>query len=267
MNIILLIVDSLNEKESIFLQDLFDVVYENYYVSDRWSLPNITTIFLGTKKHLAIGLASDMVREDREYLIKDYIKRGSLIKFFKKEGFATRAVTGGGWFSSNYGFEEGFDQFEEVTDDDTADNFGSVVGDNCFWVKHSYFLHQYSNDVNEEDNKVKFCKENAPKNWDDPLMGCYRRELYDAYVQRVRDLRRKLKWVKTSKDLIFLTADHGLSFQKKGSFHLGINAKLEAVSHVPLMVHYNGKEKSFNPKEIYDYQLSALIKEFHKIYG
>lgn len=266
MNVILLIVDSLNEKESIFLQDLFDVVYENYHVSDTWSFPNLMTIFLGTRKHLANGIKSDNA-SDKAFIAEDYAKRENMAKFFKRKGLITQAITGGGWFSSTYGFGEGFDQFKEVADDDTADNLGPVDNDHCFWVKHSYFLHQYSNDVSKGVKKIEFCKENALENWDNSLMGRYRRELYDACVERVKKLRDKLGWIKDSNDLIFLTADHGLSFQKRGSFHLGVNVKLEAVNHVPLMVHYNGKEKIFNPKEIYDYQLSTLIKEFYKIYG
>jgi len=178
-----------------------------------------------------------------------------------REGWATAAVTGGGWMSASYGFSRGFDFFSDEgrTADQGADLFvenldeALAIGRPVFAFFHTYQVHspylppdgyrslfgEYPGSIEPTSEALRPLSTNARKHLDrddfDSLVS-----QYDGEIRFLDDSLREL-FVRLEEigfldnAVVLITADHGEEFGDHGGvLHRG--TLFEELVRVPFIV-------------------------------
>jgi len=178
-----------------------------------------------------------------------------------REGWATAAVTGGGWMSASYGFSRGFDFFSDEgrTADQGADLFVETLsealatGRPVFAFFHTYQVHspylppdryrslfgEYSGSIQPTSEALRPLSTNAAKLLDrndfDYLVSQYDGEIrfLDDSLRELFDRLEKLGFLDNA--VVLITADHGEEFGDHGGvLHRG--TLYEELVRVPFIV-------------------------------
>ena len=237
------------------------VRYENAYSQAPWTTPSIGAL-LSSQYPSTLG-----IRNERSVLSQDLVLLPELLQEY---GWSTGAVVSHGFCSSKWGFDQGFDFFDETNVLGHAGVSSAGVtraalrfidahaGDPFFLWLHYFDPHNeylshpghgyqrerpYRGPVNPRNNFYKLRRildRLGPPDWDE-LRRLYDSEIAftDHHIGRVLERLRSLELYEDS--LVILTADHGEEFGDHGRLGHAHSLYQELV-HVPLLVKYPGSE-------------------------
>ncbi len=194
----------------------------------------------------------------KEYLL--------LSEVLGQEKFHTAGFTGSSQVSAIYGFDKGFDKFEEFTDED----FRKITEEGLAWLKnnsspfflflHTYEIHhpytpriEYVQELNESYNgtigtniTIGFLKEinNKTKSITPEDL----QHIISMYDAEILSVDRTFGWFidqlksidKYNKTIIIFTSDHGEEFGEHGFVGWHANSLYNELLRVPLILHAPG---------------------------
>lgn len=234
------------------------VVFENAYSSSPWTLPAHVSMFTGL----------NCIRH-RVYAERDQMdpRVPTLAERLRARGYATRAITGGGFVSPIYGFAKGFDEYHLDQADIMDASQAAKAGDDATrWIEkngdRSFFLFLHTYQVHSPYKspmpyRTMFLRPDARWSQVDineifgGASGIYAElsepdrhnviALYDAgirftdetLVQPVVDTLRKLNLY--DRTMIIVTSDHGEEFFDHGGWNHSHSVYDELI-RVPLVV-------------------------------
>jgi len=239
-------------------------VFESSYSTAPWTLP----------AHVSMLTGLNCVRH-RVYYEHDRMnpRLVTLAEKMRENGYATRAVSSGGFVSALYGFSKGFDEYRMDQGDITDETQAAKTGrDAVQWIEkntdRSFFLFIHTYQVhspykNPEPYRSMFLRPDAKwKQFDvirdlggrpgifnrlseserDNLIGLYDggiRYTDEALIKPVVDaLRRSGLYDRT---MIIVTADHGEEFYDHGGWSHS-HTVYDEIIHVPLIIKMPGSE-------------------------
>lgn len=232
------------------------VLFEQAISSSSWTLPSHATMLTGLypSTHRAVDASSTITPS-----------AVTAAELLRKEGFATGAVVTSWFVSANYGFNRGFDWFQDL-DKTTYEKAGKTVdapevvalaeewlesnaGERFFLFLHLYDTHYtyippppyqelFATDYKGPRRKYrsyKFYKKN-------PLRAeriAYEMSQYDGEIRFVDDQLRRFHRILERLDLlentlVVVTSDHGEEFGERGSWGHG-HTLFEEQVRVPLI--------------------------------
>jgi arylsulfatase A-like enzyme len=260
--VILISIDSLGEKYKKFFSGYFTTEYQNYHTTSSWTLPSHLTMLSGLK-FPSIRLQKKTKDYARYENFASHIPTISTL--LRKNGFKTRAITGGGFMSKFFGWGEDWGRWEEA-----YDNKSEWIGDKIlpkkkeFLFLHTYFIHNWFNQnksMGEKFSKFKTKLEYGEK-IDLKEYDKFVKEAKRIYERRIKLISKKLRWIKTlpKNCLVILTSDHAELFSRPGSFHHGNFAlKNEEIYNVPLLIRENIDRKIIIKEYFFDFLIPKLI--------
>ncbi|MBN2529788.1 MAG: sulfatase [Deltaproteobacteria bacterium] len=263
-NVVLIILDAINaghmsaygyaRKTTPNLEKLTrqGIVFTNHISNSSWTRPSFTTIITGmTKKQHGVELRNRDVRMDIT----------TIAEHFRMAGYQTAGFTGNPLTRGVWGFEQGYQLYEDTfTMDrgfppdkwltDRATNWLATVGDSPFFLKifftatHApyrplasarHFIHQV-----KEGEVVEY----PFREYKEPLSAADHRKTVAAYDDEVRYFDRQLgELMKTLKKMdiadktaIVVTGDHGEMFGEHGCYTHAYHMWEEAL-RVPLIIY------------------------------
>lgn len=230
---LLVSIDTLRADYSIELEEWFDVIFRKHHSLATYTLPGHANLLTGRIDHFI----PDPSENVSHCIFKNKMIKPEMLftRFFKKAGWKTRAMTGGGWVRNGF-FGHYFDSFDEkykMTEE--------IPLEKEFVFLHTYSLHNYFREANflysdllyaARDKKIK------QENIDD---------LHGAYARDFLKTKARFQWLARipSDCLVVLTSDHGECFgEEQYSFTHGATARYNPeVFHIPLMFKTNAKKK------------------------
>ena len=231
--------------------------FANTWSPAPWTLPSHTTMLSGqlTSTH---GVIEDHLKIPADVRM--------IQEVFHDAGYATAGVTATLFVSSKFGFERGFDSFEDFDITDTnINNLATVNAENVFanatdWAQkqeggkpvflflHVYDVHyQYSppEPWNEKFDRPGTKADGRYKNYEHYLRNpvpdeqlAHQMASYDEEIAYVDDQLRQFleRWEASGRKAYFaITSDHGEEFAERGSWGHGHTLYPEQL-HVPLVV-------------------------------
>jgi len=233
MNVYLLIEDTFRGDFAEPLEDLFTLVYKNHTVLRNWTIPSMGDILTGYQDN---GLSWEWHKDDikdEDLIIKTL--KGKLSKKTIAEYLSVKCngSIGGNFVQAAYGFDRGFDRWQEAPfgfmESDTFDEEAK----NSFTLFHQYYIHDYF--VDAEWDILKMKQEKFKNITQDQIT-----RGIDCYKNRVLVLKDKLRKFLDlhPNDIFILTADHGEAFgEHENSYHHGVYSLMhEEIYRVPLMI-------------------------------
>jgi len=235
------------------------VLFRNAITPAPWTTPAIAGMFTGQYPRV-LGYDAEAVVLDDKVLC--------LAEIFKNEGYATAGVISHIFVSSDLGFEQGFDLFDEenaqghghisspsVTDKGIA-FVNAHKGENFFLFLHyfdphcDYILHEeydfypsYDGDL-YSGQPIEELREAASRMTSEDRR--YLNALYDSEIrftdEHIGRLFQHLKDIGIYEDLtIVIAADHGEAFLERGDDWIGHTRNVyQELIHVPFMIRLPG---------------------------
>lgn len=151
-NIILLVMDTARAQNfpmhgyerntAPFLSELAEesVTFENAFSQHLWTLPSHVSIFKGKYGFQHRGISSNF-----------YLERNELVKSLKEEGYETRAISNNTYISSEFGWENDFDDFQRIIRDFPFEN------NNELWNEFSNKDDEYDSSLRKYLDYTKKC--------------------------------------------------------------------------------------------------------------
>jgi arylsulfatase A-like enzyme len=243
------------------------VLFKNAFSQATWTLPSHTSIFLSQYvwRHNVPSAHTKRLTDPCT----------TLAEILKNENFATAAFTGGGYTSSQYGFDQGF----EIYDDGTPEKMmwrgeiSSYMDKSLNWLEsvrnRKFFLFIHTYDVHTpydppapyfdlytkgrcEGKHLRTSRGIIPEKLDAskliPKEIDYIMAVYDGDINYVDDQLRKLfkkldQLGISDNTIMIITADHGEGFNEHGRLDHGYKPYIELV-HVPLIIKGPGIPKN-----------------------
>ncbi len=249
-NVVLIVIDTLRPDHlpfygyrhdtAPFLARLADegVVFEHVHSTSSWTAPATTSILTslhplqhgvhnGTIATRERSLTDPTITIDR---IPDDARTAA--EAFREAGYATWAVSDNFNVSRAMGFDQGFDRFEEMTDQG-GDEVNAVVRE---WASElrakPYFLYLHYMDPHRPYLPRMPYFRPGPTERENSI-GAYDSEIHFV-DDRIRELYDLLEWGKNA--WVVVCADHGEEFLDHGAWDHGRTLYAE-VLHVPLIIH------------------------------
>lgn len=240
------------------------VVFENVYSTAPWTLPAHVSMFTGL----------NCVRH-RVYAEHDQMdpRTPTLAEIMRERGYATRAITSGGFVSAKFGFSKGFDEYHMAQANLMDASQAAKTGyDATQWIEkntdRSFFLFLHTYQVHAPYKspmpyRTMFLRPDARwtsvdvaaklggrpgiyKSLSEPeranVIACYDagvRFTDETLVQPVVDALRRLHLY--DRTMIIVTSDHGEEFYDHGSWTHSTSVYDELI-RIPLVVKMPGSE-------------------------
>ena len=146
-SVILISVDALSYKHGKVFSKLFNKTYTQYYTTQTWTLPSHAAMLT--------GITSGKLFYQKK--IKETLKHQKLFSsvptlatYFKQLGYKTKAITGGGFLSSYFGWGSDWDVWQEALSDKEEWRGEKIrIKDDAFYFLHTYYVHNWFDDVPE----------------------------------------------------------------------------------------------------------------------
>ena len=246
MRIFLISIDTLRYQtaKECGLDELFDKSFDNYYTSCNWTLPSHAALFIGSSDH---GLnwdwdfpetsqQSDAILKAR----KNGLKGVTIAQNLKRQGYNTIGLAGGGFVSKWFGFDKGFNKWEEEEPYQLKKIYKEKIKfpvDSFIFI-HDYWVHDYYQDA---DWPIRQWRE---VEWRKPRVEVPKEKLEKgllAYITRTYEIKEWLSNLisRYPNDIFFVTADHGEAFlENPQQIHHGVYTTMEydEVAKVPLFI-------------------------------
>lgn len=241
MRYFLISIDTLRADvaEEVELQGLFHRYCNSYYTSSNWTLPAHAALLVGNTSHNcnwdwgfpeSKGMA-DQIMDQKE----GGLRGRTIAEEMKYYGYDTVGIVGGGFVSKWFGFNRGFDVWEEKNPFPIKNAHRADFPDNCFILLHDYFVHNYFEDSDWPILKMRESEFMDPESIDPSII----RKGKAAYVKRAREMKRRLKELIAAypRDKFIVVADHGEAFvERPKQIHHGVYTDMRwpEVARVPL---------------------------------
>jgi arylsulfatase A-like enzyme len=221
------------------LTGLFDVSHSNHYVSSNWTLPGHAALLTGDVIHHNCHWNWDFPEDDEASTVicaaKENAMQGTTIaELMRLKGLNTIAYVGGGFVSKWFGFDRGFDKWDEhdlLTSEELPE-----FPDDSFIFLHTWLVHDYFQDAGWDVPHFRTNEFVDAKQYLDAAILNRGKAVYrDRAAQMVIYLKRLL-W-NYRDDVIILTSDHGEAFlEDDKQIHHGVYTDLRDnwVANVPL---------------------------------
>ena len=190
----------------------------------------------------------------------------TLASYLSANGIHTKAVTGGGYMSADYGALNGFDEYDDEVyrlpkmKENISSFFKEYKDKRFFLFLHSFYVHlpfvappeefqkladpDYDGPIKNDGTSTRIFTDKVNGKQIIPTPGDIRR-LFDLYDAQVPEADRFIKFLVeemnkhglSEKTLLIITSDHGEQFYEFGYFaHSSIERRFAEVStHVPLI--------------------------------
>ena len=247
--IILITVDALRYDASRLIWPYFNIVFTQHYISNNWTLPVAARLLTG-KLDTGLNYYEKMFSKDVRVALRNGLKVPTVAKYLKDAGWITYGKTEGLYVSANYGFGKP-NEWTAWEQEYTAD--GSKLYESIFLhdkkefrYYHDYQVHGYLEDGKKKDYTFVKIGDNILKGV--KLYCCETIEDMENwerdYWWRAAGLYEILHWIPKSEAVVILTSDHGECFYEyyNDYGHAGCHM-VDEVAHVPLLIHWPGKEK------------------------
>ena len=245
------------------------VIFENAVVQSSWTLPSHMSIItsLYPSFHQVV---------ERSFSLAD--EHVTLAELIKKGGYQTAAFTDGGYVNTTFGFNQGFDIYE-----DQRIGIANIIPKVKKWLDsnksepfflfiHCYDIHSpynpplpynstfhdfaYTGSLIPSNNNILKAKRNKIKVDDEDLRHFI--ALYDGGIRYTDEkIGAFLNYLKDDElydqSLIIITSDHGEEFREHNSFGHGQTLYYRPDLHVPLII----RIPNFPKKEI---KISELVQ-------
>jgi arylsulfatase A-like enzyme len=249
------------------------ILFRNAISAAPWTTPSIASMFTGQYPRV-LGYDAEAIVLDDKVL--------SLAEIYRNNGYATAGVISHIFVSSDLGFDQGFDSFDEenaqghghvsspsVTDkgiafvnahrEDKFFLFLHYFDPHCDYILHEKydFLPDYVGEVYSGE-PIEDLRSAAKHMTDEDKR--YLNALYDSEIrftdEYIGRLLKHLKDIGIYEDLtIVVAADHGEAFLERGDTWIGHTKNVyQELIHVPFMVKLPGKGKG----RTVDYNVSLL---------
>jgi len=272
--VLLISIDALGRKHSKPFEQYFNKIYTNYRTTNTWTLPSHLTMLSGFSfPDLYERLISVYEIDKIENYAKDI---PTIASDFKKIGFKTRAITGGGFMSTYFGWGKDWNQWIKASEKYEWIGQKILPSKNEFLFLHTFYVHNWF-DENEELMKIfRKKRKTINSNVDRTVKKEFSKKViemaYVAYKNRINKLFKRLSWLNELPKtiLVILTSDHGELFKEDGtSFHHGHYAmESPEIFDVPLMMKVNSQDNKYIERKCYyDIYLKKLIlneTKFHQ---
>ncbi|MCX6567256.1 MAG: sulfatase [Candidatus Aminicenantes bacterium] len=240
------------------------VVFENVYSTAPWTLPAHVSMFTG------LNCVQHRVYSEHDRMDP---RTTTLAEIMRGRGYATRAITSGGFVSSIFGFSKGFDEYHmDQADMMDASQAAKTGYDAAQWIEknadRSFFLFLHTYQVHSPYKSPKpyqtmFLRPDAPWTRVDvtnilggqggvykPLSESERANMIALYdggirftdetlVQHVVDALRRHKLY--DRTMIIVTSDHGEEFYDHGGWTHS-HSVYDEIIRVPLVIKMPGSE-------------------------
>ncbi|NMC99856.1 MAG: hypothetical protein GYA62_09060 [Bacteroidales bacterium] len=260
--ILLISIDALSKKYEYLFEDYFTTKYDKYRSTATWTLPAHLNILCGIP-FPKLFIVSRMKDYDK---YKDYASNIPTIATLLRDfDFKSRAVTGGGFMSSFFGWGNDWDKWE-TTEDSRNEWCGEKIlpKKNELLFLHTYYVHNWfhANAKMKEAFLETKNKLDAGLPIDQKKYRALLKEGEKEYAKRAAFLAKKLSWIKNINrhTLVILLSDHAELFFGVGSFHHGnLALKNKKIFYVPLLLKENTAQKTVVTDYMYDYLIPKLI--------
>lgn len=221
------------------LTHLFDISQSNHYSSSNWTLPGHAALLTGDAIHHNChwnwGFPEDDEASKFVCEAKENALQGTTIaEVMRLKGLNTIAYVGGGFVSKWFGFDRGFDIWDEhdfLTSEELPE-----FPDDSFIFLHTWHVHDYFQDAGWDISQYRTNEfVDAKRYLSEETLNRGKAVYRDRAAQIVIYLKRLL-W-NYRDDVIILTSDHGEAFLEDGKqIHHGVYTDLQDdwVSKVPL---------------------------------
>jgi len=225
------------------------ILFENHISQAPWTVPSHASMFTSLYP-FPLGLKNP-VKLDNEHI--------TLAEIMKDNGYTTIAFTDGGHMIDEFGFDQGFDVFN-----DEGGGLAEINGRVSRWINssqkrpfflfiHTYDTHCLSKDKPQKPYRYMFDKEfeyngshycghiqDLTRVSGGELL--YKNAIYDGAIyytdMLIGDLFEELKKHGIyNKSIIIITSDHGEEIGDHGFFDHG-HSLYDEIMHVPLIINY-----------------------------
>jgi arylsulfatase A-like enzyme len=258
--VILISIDALGREYGKYFEKYFTTNYTNYQTTSSWTLPSHLAMLSGKKKKIP-QLNSTQEYKKYEKIVKDI---PTISTYFRKKGFKTKAITGGGFMSSFFGWGHDWNSWTEASENLEWEGEKINPKKNEFFFLHTFYVHNwYMNDKKLEEEYMDFKKKlHNNEKIDLVKFKNHLKKGKKSYLKRVQKIAKKLSWIKDldSDTLLILTSDHNeLFIDDKSAYHGRNTEKLDEIYKVPFLIKEKNIKKRINQK-IFDYNLFKIIK-------
>ena len=230
------------------------VLFENAFVNYDWTLPSHVSM-LASLYGSAHGVLS----------VDNFINPNTMTiqKFLRGKGYYTFGYTGDVFVSRDFGYDQGFDFFDDEEGQSFSDFYPKLikhleeVKDRRFFL----FIHSYDTHVYNQPSKILNMSKPDFDLWEEEefsilnesdveiIKNAYDSELheYDQYIGRLYSKLEELELLDNT--ILIFTSDHGEEFLEHGKIGHGLGDPYEEIIKVPMIIRFP-EEVDVNVKRI-----------------
>lgn len=254
---ILISIDTLSKEYQYLYEKYFNLIFSNYKTTNTWTLPSHIAMLTGFP-------APKMYHAPKSSEISKYknilYNIPSIATYLKAQGYATRAITSGGYMSKYFGWGHDWDKWEEIDDEKLYWKGEKIIPKkNEFIFIHTYYVHNW---FNEEKELMKLVQNICNKELENESNLRLIKSAKRAYEKRAKKIAEKLTWINELPEdiLVILTSDHAELFYEDGKNiqHGNFALSNPKIYDVPLLIKDHEKKQKIE-KCYYDLNLINII--------
>lgn len=267
--ILLISVDALSGSLQPLFERYFNRIYRHYETTNAWTLPSHAGLLASTYlPHLYKPDAGRLKKIPRAHRVFGRLR--TIATLFRKFGFRSRAITGGGFLSRHFGWGWDWDTWTSPEEGVREWNGEEMMPEHHeLLFLHTYYVHNW---FQEEENLTSALNRIKKRYWNNGEKKIILsksetnvlREGKHIYDNRVHEIARRLSWMRAmpSDTLVVLTSDHAELFYEdrtRSMTHGNMALGSDEIFQVPLLMRVQEKQKTYIETHYFDLSLSYLI--------